>query len=90
MINKTAGTYHFFAPECCDPDVDLFSGRATDMWSLGVTLFCMIFNQLPFWDNDNCANEFSILEFILKNDVYIPDNRPIINQTPSDNDFSVS
>lgn len=44
MISKTAGTYHFFAPECCDPDVDVFLGTATDMWSLGVTLFCMIFN----------------------------------------------
>lgn len=22
LISKTAGTYHFFPPECCDPDVE--------------------------------------------------------------------
>ena len=61
------------------------------MWSLGVTMFCMIFNQLPYWDNDNCANEFSILDIILKNDVYIPEDvRVIIDKDPEDNDSSIS
>jgi serine/threonine protein kinase len=34
----------------------------------------MIFNTLPFWDHDNEENEYTILEFILKNDVVIPEN----------------
>ena len=49
-MTKSAGTYHFFAPECCDPDIEIYSGRATDVWALGVTLYCLIFNVLPFWD----------------------------------------
>jgi calcium/calmodulin-dependent protein kinase kinase 2 len=49
-ITKTEGTYHFMAPECCDPDVSTFGGKAVDMWALGVTLYCLIYNQLPYWD----------------------------------------
>jgi serine/threonine protein kinase len=66
---KTAGTYHFFPPECCDPDVDQYSGRSADIWALGATLFCLIFNELPFWDQENCENEYSIIEYILKTDI---------------------
>mmetsp|Transcript_18672 Transcript_18672/g.17787 ORF Transcript_18672/g.17787 Transcript_18672/m.17787 type:complete len:201 (+) Transcript_18672:250-852(+) len=56
-ISKTEGTYHFMAPECCDPDVDSFSGKAADVWALGVTLYCMVYKFLPFWDE----NEYSII-----------------------------
>jgi len=80
-IAKTAGTYHFFPPECCDPHIESFSGMAVDVWALGVTLFCMIFNELPFWDSENTENEFSILDYILKTEVQIPKNtnRIIVN-----------
>lgn len=50
VISKTAGTFHFFAPECCDPNIETHSGRAADVWALGVTLYCLIFNELPYWD----------------------------------------
>jgi len=43
-LSKTEGTYQFMAPECCDPDVESFSGKAVDVWSLGVTLFCICYN----------------------------------------------
>jgi [calcium/calmodulin-dependent protein kinase] kinase len=56
IISKTAGTFHFFPPECCDPNIETHSGRAADIWALGVTLFCLIFNELPFWNQD--VNEF--------------------------------
>jgi len=62
MLSKTEGTYHFMSPECCDPDCDSFSGKAADIWALGVTLYCMIFNILPFWDE----NEFQIIQKIHK------------------------
>ena len=59
------------APECCDrnnfnpnklmlADVESFSGKAADVWALGVTLYCMIYNRLPFWDE----NEFTIIQKI--------------------------
>jgi serine/threonine protein kinase len=31
-------------------DVESFSGKAADIWALGITLYCMVYNQLPFWD----------------------------------------
>ena len=52
------------APECCDPDVDSFSGKAVDVWGLGVTLFCMCFNRLPFWDE----TEFGLFQKIHKDE----------------------
>ena len=74
-MTKTAGTYHFFPPECCDPEIDSYSGKQADIWALGITLYCMIFNQLPFWDHDNTENEYTILEFILKNEVELPETQ---------------
>ena len=63
-LSKTEGTYHFMAPECCDPDVDSFSGKAVDVWALGVTLYCMCFNRLPFWDE----TEFGLFQKIHKDE----------------------
>ena len=47
-LTKTEGTFHFMPPEVCDPDVSNFSGRKADIWALGVTLFAMVYNRLPF------------------------------------------
>jgi hypothetical protein len=43
-------------------DMESFSGKAADIWALGVTLYCMIFNELPYWDE----TEFGILQKIHK------------------------
>ena len=37
------------SPEECDPDNETFGGKAIDVWALGVTMFCMLFNKTPFW-----------------------------------------
>lgn len=61
------------APECCNPDVVTFSGKAVDMWALGVTLYCMIFSQLPFWAD----TEYQLFEKIHKEELHISEGRRI-------------
>lgn len=65
QLTKSAGTFHFFAPECCDPDVSAHNGQAADVWALGVTMFALLFNTVPFWDENAVNNEHLILDVIL-------------------------
>ncbi|KAK9368949.1 kinase-like domain-containing protein [Lipomyces kononenkoae] len=47
-MSKQAGSPAFMAPELnAVPRVD-YSGRAADIWSMGVTLYCLLFGRLPF------------------------------------------
>ena len=55
-------------PESCDPEIEKFSGILSDVWALGVTMFCMAFNRLPF----SGGNEYLIMENIRTNPVVIP------------------
>ncbi len=48
ILSGAKGTYEFLAPECCNPEQRFFSGKAADIWALGVTIFCLTFNELPF------------------------------------------
>ncbi|KAJ3087575.1 hypothetical protein HK102_010746 [Quaeritorhiza haematococci] len=45
---RSAGSPAFFAPEMCMAQHGELSAKATDMWAIGVTLYCMIFGCLPF------------------------------------------
>lgn len=47
-FDDSVGTYQFFSPLMCSPDVPAFSGKAADVWALGVTLYAMVFSKLPF------------------------------------------
>lgn len=49
---KSAGSPAFMAPELCRHDHGEVSGRATDVWSMGVTLFCIRYGHLPFVSNN--------------------------------------
>jgi SNF1-activating kinase 1 len=78
-LSKTVGTPAFYAPELCysgDDYVDA-NGKgpkitgAIDIWSLGVTLYGMIFGRLPFVSDD----EYSLFQSIGKNDLFIPKKR---------------
>jgi [calcium/calmodulin-dependent protein kinase] kinase len=51
VINKTVGTYHFFPPECCDAESNGFSGKAADIWALGITLYALVYHRIPFMGN---------------------------------------
>lgn len=45
---KSAGSPAFMAPELCRVDHGEVSGRATDVWSMGVTLYCIRYGRLPY------------------------------------------
>ena len=51
-ISGSEGTYHFMAPETLTrKDPNGYCGKKSDIWSLGVCLYCFIFLELPFFEN---------------------------------------
>ncbi|OQO04682.1 hypothetical protein B0A48_09604 [Cryoendolithus antarcticus] len=49
---KSAGSPAFMAPELCVVKHGEISGRAADIWSMGVTLYCLRYGHIPF-EKDN-------------------------------------
>ncbi|BFZ59941.1 hypothetical protein YB2330_000963 [Saitoella coloradoensis] len=47
-VKKSAGSPAFMAPEICDCAKGEISGKAADIWAMGVTLFCLKYGHLPF------------------------------------------
>lgn len=45
---KSAGSPAFMPPELCVARHGHVSGRAADIWSMGVTLYCMRYGRIPF------------------------------------------
>jgi serine/threonine protein kinase len=46
-VRNTAGSTLFFAPEVIDGKT--YSGKKSDVWALGVTLYYMVFRKYPFY-----------------------------------------
>jgi len=67
-VRQTEGTYHFMAPEACDPDIDEYSGKAADVWALGVTLFSLLYSKCPYWGE----TDYQLMESIKDDPVQIP------------------
>ena len=59
------------APEACDPNISEYDGACSDIWALGVTMFCMVYNRLPY----SADTEFLLMETINNTAVEIPKNR---------------
>uniref|UniRef100_A0A8C0H2I6 Protein kinase domain-containing protein n=1 Tax=Chelonoidis abingdonii TaxID=106734 RepID=A0A8C0H2I6_CHEAB len=50
LLTNTVGTPAFMAPETLSETRRIFSGKALDVWAMGITLFCFVFGQCPFMD----------------------------------------
>ncbi|XP_075034402.1 calcium/calmodulin-dependent protein kinase kinase 2 isoform X2 [Mixophyes fleayi] len=50
FLSNTVGTPAFMAPETLSETSRIFSGKALDVWAMGVTLYCFVFGQCPFMD----------------------------------------
>ena len=65
QFRDTAGTYHFFSPEMSGTEAQVYSAKAGDVWALGVTLYCLVFNKLPFYKE----NEMDLLQSIIDDEI---------------------
>ena len=61
ITTSIEGTPLFLAPECCSFDIKQYSMKKADIWALGVTIYCLAYNKLPF---DFGTNEVEIMEKI--------------------------
>ncbi|XP_073806450.1 calcium/calmodulin-dependent protein kinase kinase 1 isoform X5 [Danio rerio] len=50
LLSSTAGTPAFMAPETLSDNRQSFSGKALDVWAMGVTLYCFVYGKCPFID----------------------------------------
>lgn len=48
MSAKSTGSPAFLPPELCVANHGDVSGKAADIWSMGVTLYCLRFGRIPF------------------------------------------
>lgn len=51
-MNRFAGSPAFQAPEAIADGRVKFSGKAADIWAMGVTLYSFVYGKCPFYDND--------------------------------------
>ncbi|GLV38399.1 uncharacterized protein CBL_13050 [Carabus blaptoides fortunei] len=55
FLSTTAGTPAFTAPEALREQRAEFSGKAADIWSMGVTLYAFVYGHVPFHDENVVA-----------------------------------
>ncbi|KAF2273190.1 Pkinase-domain-containing protein [Westerdykella ornata] len=65
---KSAGSPAFMPPELCVAKHGHVSGRAADIWSMGVTLYCLLFGRIPF----EKTNMLELYHAIREDDLEIP------------------
>lgn len=67
-IAKSAGSPAFMAPELCVVHHGGVSGTSADIWSMGATLYCMLFGKVPFQK----SSVLDMFESIRNDPVHIP------------------
>ncbi|CAD8092971.1 unnamed protein product [Paramecium sonneborni] len=72
VLDNTQGTYYFMPPEACNKETakDGYSGKAADIWALGITFFAFTYLSVPFTGNSIP----DILKNISSNEVIFPQN----------------
>uniref|UniRef100_A0A3B3CU26 Calcium/calmodulin-dependent protein kinase kinase 2-like n=1 Tax=Oryzias melastigma TaxID=30732 RepID=A0A3B3CU26_ORYME len=73
LLTSTVGTPAFLAPEALSETRKNFSGKALDVWAMGVTLYCFVFGVCPFMDE----RILSLHQKIKTQPVVIPDRADI-------------
>ncbi|KAI1310828.1 kinase-like domain-containing protein [Xylaria venustula] len=69
MTNKSAGSPAFIPPELCQVRHGDVSGKAADVWSMGVTLYCLKYGRLPF----NGSHALDMYEAIREKRIFLPE-----------------
>lgn len=75
LTAKSAGSPAFLPPELCVAKHGNISGKAADIWSMGVTLYCLRYGRIPFEKRG-----FLELYEAIRNDevLYEPDTDPAL------------
>ncbi|KAI0024646.1 protein kinase-like domain-containing protein [Xylariomycetidae sp. FL0641] len=69
LTSKSAGSPAFLAPELCQAKHGSVLGTAADVWSMGVTLYCLKYGKLPFQG----SNVLDMYNAIRTEELRIPD-----------------
>ncbi|QHS73165.1 serine/threonine protein kinase TOS3 [Saccharomyces paradoxus] len=77
---KALGTPAFLAPELCSAERACFCPFAIDIWSLGVTLYCLLFGRLPF----NANSGLELFDNIINKPLEFPSYDEMLNRGTSD------
>lgn len=60
MTSKAAGSPAFLPPELCQAKHGDVSGKAADVWSMGISLYCLRYGRLPF-KRDNILDMYEAI-----------------------------
>lgn len=77
---KALGTPAFLAPELCSAERACFCPFAIDIWSLGVTLYCLLFGRLPF----NANSGLELFDTIINKPLEFPSYDEMLTVGTSD------
>ncbi|VDO93025.1 unnamed protein product [Soboliphyme baturini] len=81
-LSGTVGTPAFVAPEALRENSNQFySGRAQDIWSLGITLYAFVYGNVPFVDSNIAALYEKIRNEPLEQPKKFPDRIPSNNDS---------
>eukprot|EP01125_Pyxidicula_operculata_P008151 TRINITY_DN2759_c0_g1_i1.p1 TRINITY_DN2759_c0_g1~~TRINITY_DN2759_c0_g1_i1.p1 ORF type:complete len:298 (+),score=21.48 TRINITY_DN2759_c0_g1_i1:140-1033(+) len=73
MFTTPCGSPSYLAPEICQPN-PCYRGDASDIWSLGVTLYVLLCGRFP-WNSDT-QNILELFELIMYDPLRVPAHLP--------------